>query len=58
MSEFLHQIDFITEVSELEAIREELASQAYAAELTWQDRNFIYEKIQAIVCRLMQLDPQ
>ncbi|WP_161827311.1 hypothetical protein [Brevibacillus choshinensis] len=56
MSEFLRQLDLITDISVLETMREELATKAYTAELTWQDRIFINEKIQVIVCRLMNLE--
>jgi hypothetical protein len=56
MREFLHQLDSITDISVLEKMRVELASMAHSADLTWHDRNYIYGKIQAIVCRLMNLE--
>ncbi|QRG66444.1 hypothetical protein [Brevibacillus choshinensis] len=57
MSEFIQLLNSITDVHVLEAMREGLASRAPAAELTWDERNDIYQRIQAIVCRIIQLEP-
>lgn len=54
--EFLLELDSITEITVLETMREELTKHADFTALTWQTRNLIYEKIQAIVCRIMQLE--
>ncbi|MGG1663616.1 hypothetical protein [Brevibacillus sp. NRS-1366] len=54
--EFLLELDSISDINVLETMREGLATRSHTAELTWQERNIIYEKIQAIVCRIMQLE--
>lgn len=56
MSEFLQELNFITDISVLESMRANLAGQAHSAELTWEARNLIYKKIQAIVNRLIRLE--
>ncbi|WP_164684916.1 hypothetical protein [Brevibacillus reuszeri] len=56
MKDFHLKLDSITDIIVLESMREELASNAHSIDVTWHERNFIYEKIQAIVCRLMNLE--
>ncbi|GIO05120.1 hypothetical protein J31TS6_11480 [Brevibacillus reuszeri] len=56
MKNFHLKLDSITDIIVLESMREELASNAHSIDVTWHERNFIYEKIQAIVCRLMNLE--
>jgi len=58
MSEFLQHLNSIVDINELEMMREGLVSRAPASDLTWNDRNLIYEQIQAIIFRIMQLEMQ
>jgi hypothetical protein len=56
MNDFLLDLNTITDISVLEALRAHLANQAHSAELTWKARIVIYEKIQAIANRSVLLE--
>lgn len=58
MTEFLQHLNSISDINELEMMREGLVLRAPAADVTWHDRNLIYEQIQAIIFRIMQLEMQ
>ncbi|MEB8615814.1 hypothetical protein P4G83_28690 [Bacillus cereus] len=49
-------INSIHEIEVLESLREQLASKAHEAELTWSARMAIYDAIQAIVNRITQIE--
>lgn len=56
MKDFHLKLDSITDIIVLESMRQDLASNAHSIDVNWHERNFIYEKIQAIVGRLMNLE--
>ncbi|GEC93827.1 hypothetical protein DES34_1287 [Brevibacillus brevis] len=58
MTEFLQHLNSIVDINELEMLREGLVSRTPSADLTWHDRNLIYEQVQAIILRIMQLELQ
>ncbi len=54
--EFFTKVLSTTDGSALELLRDQLVKEACAAHVNWQSRAEIYQKIQVINERLMQLD--
>ncbi len=54
--EFFSKVMSISDVSTLEALREQLILEASTPELDWPSRMNVYSKVQMIIERIMQLE--
>jgi hypothetical protein len=53
--DFFSMVLSMTDVAALESLREQLIREAYDAKLNWDSRMMIYQKVQMIIERLIQL---
>jgi len=53
---FLLELNSISDIDRLVAIRDQLVKQAAAPEVTWESRMMIYYKIQMIIQRIIQIE--
>ncbi|MBY0053002.1 hypothetical protein H7K32_15230 [Brevibacillus agri] len=55
-TEFFTKVFSMTDLGALELLRDELARKAASQDITWETRMAIYNNIQIIIERIMQLE--